>query len=224
MPSSFTPRLFIALCAVHSLVCHGCAMGESGDEGADPYQGYETFSEYGFKIRVPRSYTMDCTGGLPEMDPAREVTDMDWLCTFGHDGVDGIIYVQSTAVACQIRYTTAVDFETGVALISVDGQISDLENAVYDWGDFHHVDTLAFQTNGKRFEYAHSTYTDYNRTCQPMHCMRVYQPESGALLEDGCTEERSLPVTCSRVMTDGTHESLDRAFEPCAEGDEPRYE
>ena len=57
-----------------------------------------------------------------------------------------------------------------------------------------------------------------------MHCMRVYQPGGSALIEDGCTEQRTLPVTCSQVMTDGTREVLDRAFEPYVEGeDAPRY-
>jgi hypothetical protein len=143
--------------------------------------------------------------------------DTDWLCTFQEGSVEGYIYVQSTPTGTNefcVPIMTVVQ-----AQISIDGQVSALQNAQYDWGGNHNNDFLTFEYDDKSFEYYHSSFGYGWRACHPMDCMLV---DDGQTLDDGCTMERTRPVVCVLIEDDGSHDELVDTFEPCP-GD-PNYE
>lgn len=53
-----------------------------------------------------------------------------------------------------------------------------------------------------------------------MDCLQLLEG-GGLVTEDGCTKERTLPVTCVQVADDGTVPELVDTFAPCP-GD-PNY-
>ncbi len=143
--------------------------------------------------------------------------DLDWLCTFEDDGVQGYIYVQTTPV--DINLFCVPSMSVVQAEISIDGQVEPLQNASYDYGGNHANDFLNFDYGGKSYEYNHSSLGYGGRSCQPMDCTRV---DDGQAVEDGCTMDRTLPVVCVAIEPDGTHADLVDTFAPCP-GD-PNYE
>jgi hypothetical protein len=171
-----------------------------------------------FTIRVPQEHTLTCEGwgGTEEMD----VMDTDHVCTFEWQGTSAEIYVQATPVGCNTQGFPYPVFEVQGAFMKKDGVVTTLSGTTYDFGGNHNNDALKLLTLGKKFKYFHSSFGWGFRKCQPMDCLQVFEP-GGALVEDGCTMERTLPVVCVKVGEDGTVPPLVDAFEPC-DGD-PNY-
>ncbi len=170
--------------------------------------------ELGFDIRDPQQREIMCSDypdGYP--NEAQNFADTDWLCTFAYDGVEGYLYVQSTPVDCDWSMVATPSFVTGTAEFSRDGVTSALDNAAYDHGGNHNIDTLSFDYAGKSYVYAHSSMGVGFRPCQPIDCMRVY--DGTTLIDDGCTAERTLPIVCVQIGEGGSHETLEDRFEPC---------
>lgn len=161
-------------------------------------------------IGLPRVHSLTCVGDL--LGAPREVPDADWLCTFSHDQASGYLYVQATPVACAYRYTISTTFVTR-GWLSIDGAVSELDHVDYDWGDFHHIDTLTFIWNELEFTYGHSSLLD-SRICAPMDCL-VIRASDGEMQEDGCTQARTHPIVCVPILEDGTHDELVDTFEGC---------
>jgi len=197
----------------------GAAQGIGGDPGSGGSTGgaagAPVTGEYGFNYRVPQTYSLYCSGYDPPLPQV--VPDTDWICTFDHAGTTAVLYVQATPVSCMFRYSIDTEFATE-AWISIDGQVTSLPGAQYDWGNFHHIDYLTFEWEGRLYEYGHSSLAD-NRICHPMDCMTVFETASSALLEDGCTSERTLPVACVQIALDGTHQDLTDYFTSCEDKD-----
>ncbi len=187
-----------------------------GGGGADAASTDGGHAELGFEIRVPETRSVTCSyypEGFPE-DP-QEFADADWLCTFDHGGTQGYLYVQATPIDCEWAFMAYPSFDTGLAQLSIDGNVNDLENALYDWGGNHHNDTISFDYAGSQYVYDHSSYGFGWHACQPVDCIRVY--DGAELVEDGCTEERTLPIVCVPILEDGTHDTLEDRFDPCPE-------
>lgn len=181
------------------------------DEDAGPPEAFE--------IRIPGSHQVECPsfgGGTELVDQA----DADHLCTFAHGDTFGQVYVQASASGCEGAGFPSPVFEVVGAWISIDGKISALNSAAYDWGGNHHNDFLDFSWDGKSYRYYHSSFGWGWRACQPMDCMQVLGA-GDTIVEDGCTKDRTLPVTCVLIGSDGSVPPLTDTFEPCA-GD-PNY-
>lgn len=125
--------------------------GYGGEAGGGESTGGESTGgepgEYGFDYRIPRSHEFECTG-----EPV-EAPDMDWLCTFSQGRRPAYVYVQATPVGVTCVLAAFGEYEVGLAQISIDGVVSSLADATYDWGGGHHNDSLSFTYEGKTYEY-----------------------------------------------------------------------
>ena len=110
-------------------------------------------------------------------------------------------------------------YESAGAWLSVDNLVSPIA-ASYDYGGRHHNDEITAEIEGASWRFAHSSYGFGFRVCQPMDCLQRLDA-GGAVVEDGCTVERTLPIACVPVDADGTHGALSDTFAPCP-GD-PNY-
>lgn len=185
---------------------------EAGDGGA---VGEATPDEFGFSIRIPEEHEVECDY-VPEGFPKTIVqAEVDHLCSFDYDGASGHIYVQATPVDCIVLQEPMVAFEVAGAWISFDGLVSPLEDAAYDSGGNHQNDSIEFTYGGKMFTYFHSSFGSGWGKCQPMDCMIVSAPRTEEVFENGCIPERTLPVVCVQVDSDGAYPPLVDTFEPC---------
>ena len=185
----------------------GTAGSGGGSAGA---AGHGGTGDFGFDIRIPeQGHSFWCVSD--DFPAGREVefNDTDWLCTFEDDGLSGDIYVQATPT--DLDWLCGPVMTTVVAQIAIGGQVSDLQNAQYDWGP-HHNDSITFDYGGKSYEYYHSSFGSGWRACQPMDCMLV---DDGETIDDGCTSERTRPVVCVQIQPDGSHDELADTFERC---------
>jgi hypothetical protein len=193
------------------------ASGEGGSAGGAAGSSGGT-TAYGFDIRIPQWRLVQCdTPGLNMEEP-----DRDFLCTFDYDGVSGYIYSQSRLVSC-VGPMGPFSFELEAAYLSIDGEVSVLQNAIYNAGGNHGNDSLEFDYQGQHLKYYHSSFGFGGRCCQNMDCIQVFAASGDETpTEDGCTVDRTLPVVCSEIQEDGSFEELQDNFLPCP-GD-PNYE
>lgn len=125
------------------------------------------------------------------------------------------MYVQATPVDVTCAIASTGVYEVTLAQISIDGVVSPLEDAAYDWGGGHHNDSLSFTYAGKTYKYYHSSIGFGFRSCQPMDCMNVYAPETTVPEIEGCGADRSLPEVCVPIDEQGAHEPLVDEFMKC---------
>jgi len=164
-----------------------------GDSGAS-----EIANDFGFSMRKPRERSVPCSAG------DFKLTDVDWICTFNDGAVSGHVYIPSSPTGCASSgMGNNPTFTTGPAEIEVGGKRQALAVASYDWGGNHHNDLLEFAYGGKYYQYYHSSFGWGWRQCQPVDCMMIYQSKGGALVKDGCTSGRTLPIVC-RLVEEGT--------------------
>jgi len=192
------------------------------DTGASDVSEDTVDNDLGFTIRYPATHHIDCEDPDPDF-PAEDLDepDADWLCTFDYDGASGHVYVQATPTGCFVTLSSTPVYDDCAGWIALDGTVSPVTDADYDWGGNHHNDTITFTWDGKRFTYDHSSFGWGFRQCQEMDCL-VVRDSGGDLIEDGCTKDRTLPAVCRLIGTDGTWGSFEDTFEPC-DGD-PNYE
>lgn len=180
-------------------------MGGGGAGGSEPHGGGGDsggVEEHGFAVRRPGE------------------KDLDWLCTFNGTRAPAYLYVrlhqtgtQKTGIAETPLYTPEL------AQLSIDGEVSSLENVQYDYGGGHHNDSLSFDYGGERHSYYHSSFGFGFRACRPMDCRNVYELGATSPKEEGCSADRALPEVCVSVDPDGTHAPLTDSFMKC-KGDE----
>ena len=231
-----TPRTLSFLLALPALALALLACGDSGGGTADTTQSDTTTTDtavtdtsedtvpndLGFTIRYPQSHTIPCPALAPEFPIEDLVTpDADWLCTFDYGAASGYVYIRATPTSCVVSFSGTPVYEDCAGWIALDGVVSPVTAAGYDWGGNHHNDSLTFTWDGERFDLDHSSFGWGWRACQNPDCV-VVRDGAGAILEDGCTKERTLPAVCQRIGTDGTWGSFEDTFEPCA-GD-PNYQ
>lgn len=197
----------------------GTTDGGGGDAGSDAAQ--DAGLPEGFEIRIPGSNEITCPGvggGTETFDQP----DADHVCTFAHGGSFGQLYVQASASGCAPGgFGGTPIYDVVGAWMAMDGKVVSLAEPGYDWGGNHHNDFITFSWGGTKYKVYHSSFGWGWRACQPPDCMQVLS-SGGAVVEDGCTKDRTLPVVCVLVEADGTVPPLVDTFEPC-EGD-PNYQ
>jgi hypothetical protein len=102
-----------------------------------------------------------------------------------------------------------------LAQISIDGTVTSLANAQYDWGGNHHNDALTFDYQGKTYRFYHSSFGYGWRQCQNMDCINIYTLGATTLETEGCASTRTLPEVCVPIKADGTHDPLVDTFKKC---------
>jgi hypothetical protein len=145
-----------------------------------------------------------------------DAQDADWLCTFKIDGETNYVYEQSNATGAICVMSGAVPvYTTVLAQISIDGTVSNLDNARYDSGGNHHNDSLKFDYEGQTYKYYHSSYQVNGHPCQAMDCINVYAQGTTTLVTQGCSSARTLSEVCVRINSNGTHAPLVDTFRKC---------
>jgi hypothetical protein len=171
------------------------AGGGSGGNDAPDEPGTE---ELGFTIRKPGP------------------KNLDWLCTFNGASPAGHVYARLRQTGTKQAGIAEVPvYEVERAQLSLEGEVSELANAEYDYGGGHHNDSLSFDYDGKTHRYYHSSFGFGFRACQLMDCRNVYELGSTTLEEEGCASSRSLPEVCVTIEEDGTHAPLEDKFMKC---------
>lgn len=166
--------------------------GQGGDDDETGPQ------EYGFRLRKPGE------------------KHLDWLCTFNSDADSGYVYVRLLQTGMKSTGIASVPvYEAELAQISLNGAVTPLGNASYDYGGGHHNDALSLDHGGKTHTYYHSSFGFGFRSCQAMDCRNVYALGTTTLETEGCTSARSLPEVCVSVESDGTHAALVDEFMKC---------
>jgi hypothetical protein len=165
--------------------------------------------EYGFTYRIPGSQQLTCD------DRPVELPDADWLCTFSQGSRPAYVYVQATAVDVLCAIASSGIYEVTLAQMSIDGVVTSLSGAAYDWGGGHHNDSLSFDHAEKTYRYYHSSIGFGFRQCQPMDCVDVYELGATTPEIEGCGPDRALPEVCVPIDEQGTHEPLVDEFMKC---------
>jgi hypothetical protein len=182
--------------------------GGSGGRQSSGGQGGNT-GDYGFSYRDPGSHEFSCNG------TAVDLPDADWLCTFHLEDRVAYVYAQATAIGVTCLIGSFGNYEVELAQVSIDGVVSTLANAKYDWGGGHHNDSLSFDYEGKTYKYYHSSIGFGFRSCQPMDCLNVYEPGATAPEIEGCSKARTLPEICVPIQAGGMHDPLVDTFQRC---------
>jgi len=168
-------------------------VGGSSDSGGESGTG-----EFGFEIRKPGE------------------KNLDFLCTFKDGSDSGHVYARLLQTGTQhVGIAETPVYSVELAQISINGAVSALQGAKYDYGGGHHNDSLSFDHSGKTERYYHSSFGFGFRSCQPMDCRNVYALGTTTLDKEGCAKDRSLPEVCVSIKPDGTHDPLDDAFMKC---------
>jgi hypothetical protein len=187
----------------------GTGGSQTGGRGGAGGAGGGSPGEYGFTYRIPGSHEFSC-----QNQPVA-VPDADWLCTFGQGETPAYVYVQATPVDVTCALAPTGIYEVTLAQISIDGVVTSLSGAAYDWGGGHHNDSLSFDYGEKTYKYYHSSIGFGFRSCQPMDCVNVYEPGTSTPEVEGCAADRSLPEVCVPIDEQGTHEELIDEFMKC---------
>jgi len=177
----------------------GMTSGGTTSGGADAQGGDGGTEEYGFTLRKPGA------------------KNLDWLCTFQGDAESGYVYVRLLQTGTEMKGLAETPvYSAELAQLSVNGAVSTLQNAQYDYGGGHHNDALSFDYGGDMHSYYHSSFGFGFRSCQPMDCRNIYALGTTTLQTEGCGATRSLPETCVVIETDGSHAALVDKFQKCA--------
>lgn len=174
-------------------------------------------------LRKLSTKTITCSTGSPPpgFPNSGEFKDTDHVCTFAHAATTGWLYVQATASDCNVTMgATASKFDVKAWFSAAGKGKEALAKADYDWGGNHHNDAILFDLGGKHYKAWHSSIGFGWRACQPPDCLQVLD-DTGAIVEDGCTKNRTLPIACQVVADEGTITELKDTFVPC-KGD-PNY-
>ncbi|NLN62306.1 MAG: hypothetical protein GX146_05450 [Myxococcales bacterium] len=171
-------------------------------------------NEWDLPITAPESNTVHCDGSEYFGSGPEDFPDANWLCSFSYDGVNGVVFSRNVATDCLVIMAPMPIYENRGTWLAIDGQVTPLDNASYDIGGNHRNDALAFAYGDKHFRFYHSSFGFGWRACHPMDCLQV-EDDQGALIEDGCTCERTLPVVCVEVTPEGTWDALDDTFALC---------
>jgi len=156
-----------------------------------------TAPDFGFDIRVPQQ------GELPQID---------YVCTFPAAWPRTWLYVQNDGVSCGMM--VGCQYANVGAWVSVDGVVQALAGVVYNYGGNHHNDSVQVPWQGQVLNYYHSSFGWGWRKCQPMDCVQVMNL-SQIVLDDGCTPDRTIPVTCVEVDPTGAVPAFPVTFEKC---------
>ena len=142
---------------------------------------------------------------LCEADPwgPSEFSDVDHVCTFAHDGVEGYLYIQATPISCESSGMSYTPVFTTRAWLSVEGVVAELSDPLYDHGGNHNNDLAELQIGGTNYRLWHSSFGWGWRRCQEMDCLIVLGPSGATCWRTAAirsARSRS-PVTSSAQIT-----------------------
>jgi hypothetical protein len=174
-----------------------------GADTAGTSAGGDSSDPHGFTIQAPVSHTVTC--GL---HGTVTYYDASYICTLDHGGVHGFVYFLATFIGCDSSWGNPPMYSTSIAEISIDGEVEALESATYSSGGNHHVDSFSFVHGSDQYIYSHSSIDAAYHPCHNMDCLQVSAGGSSTVTDDGCTADRTIPVVCSTIESDGTYDDL----------------
>ena len=174
-----------------------------------------------FDIRVPDQKFLPCRDSIVSINLREDWIDTvgqsDIICSFKYDGDSGFVYVQNNPVSCRLT-VGLISYEVHKAEFFVNGSMKEISNVRYHGGGNHGIFGLQFTYKGKVFKYDYSTMGMGGRPCQNMDCMMVLESDGKTVVQNGCDEDRSLPIVCRHAKVDGTFDSFEDSFHVCKSG------
>ena len=174
-----------------------------------------------FNIRVPDQKFLPCRDSIVSANYREDwidtVAQSDLICSFKYDGDSGYVYVQNNPVSCRLT-VGLISYEVHKAEFFVNGSKKVISDVSYHGGGNHRIFGLQFTYKGKVFKYDYSTMGMGGRPCQNMDCMKVLESDGKTVAQNGCGEDRSLPIVCRHAKADGTFDSFEDSFHVCQSG------
>ena len=174
-----------------------------------------------FDIRVPDQKFLPCRDSIVSINLREDWIDTvgqsDIICSFKYDGDSGFVYVQNNPVSCRLT-VGLISYEVHKAEFFVNGSMKEISNVRYHGGGNHGIFGLQFTYKGKVFKYDYSTMGMGGRPCQNMDCMMVLESDGKTVVQNGCDEDRSLPIVCRHAKVNGTFDSFEDSFHVCKSG------
>ncbi len=174
-----------------------------------------------FNIRVPDQKFLPCHDSIVSTNYREDwidtVAQSDLICSFKYDGDSGFVYVQNNPVSCRLT-VGLISYEVHKAEFFVNGSMREILDAKYHGGGNHRIFGLQFTYKGKVFKYDYSTMGMGGRPCQNMDCMKVFESDGKTVVQNGCGEDRSLPIVCRHAKENGTFDSFEDSFHVCKSG------
>ena len=174
-----------------------------------------------FDIRVPDQKFLPCRDSIVSTNYREDWIDTvgqsDLICSFKYDGDSGYVYVQNNPVSCRLT-VGLISYEVHKAEFYVNGSKKEISDVKYHGGGNHRIFGLQFTYKGKVFKYDYSTMGMGGRPCQNMDCMKVLESDGKTVVQNGCGEDRSLPIVCRHAKENGTFDSFEDSFHVCQSG------
>ena len=174
-----------------------------------------------FNIRVPDQKFLPCHDSIVSTNYREDWIDTvgqsDLICSFKYDGDSGFVYVQNNPVSCRLT-VGLISYEVHKAEFFVNGSMKEISDVKYHGGGNHRIFGLQFMYKGKVFKYDYSTMGMGGRPCQNMDCMMVLESDGKTVVQNGCDEDRSLPIVCRHAKVDGTFDGFEDSFHVCQSG------
>ena len=167
-----------------------------------------------FETRIPNQKAIHCKIEESYTSFEKDVAERDLICSFKYNDEEGFVYVQSNPTKC-IGSNLNPHYEVHKAEFYVNGSMKEISNVRYYGGGDHGIYGIDFTYNGKVFKYGYSTMGMGGRPCQNVDCMQVYEADGKTVVEDGCTEERTLPIVCRPADEDGDFGSFEDTYHVC---------
>jgi transglutaminase/protease-like cytokinesis protein 3 len=167
-----------------------------------------------FDIRVPNQKAIHCEDKGAYTSFEKDVEESDLICSFKYKDEEGFVYVQNNPIKC-VGSDLYPIYEVHKAEFYVNGSMQEISNVSFHGGGNHGIYGIEFTYNGKVFKYDYSTMGMGGRPCQDVDCMTVYESDGKTLIQDGCTEERTLPIVCRPAREDGTFASFVDTYHVC---------
>ena len=188
-------------------------MSSSSEAASDPTKIFD--------IRVPDQKFLPCRDSIVSINLREDWIDTvgqsDIICSFKYDGDSGFVYVQNNPVSCRLT-VGLISYEVHKAEFFVNGSMKEISNVRYHGGGNHGIFGLQFTYKGKVFKYDYSTMGMGGRPCQNMDCMMVLESDGKTVVQNGCDEDRSLPIVCRHAKVNGTFDSFEDSFHVCKSG------
>ena len=125
--------------------------------------------------------------------------------------------MQNNPVSCRLT-VGLISYEVHKAEFFVNGSRKEISDVKYHGGGNHRIFGLQFTYKGKVFKYDYSTMGMGGRPCQNMDCMKVLESDGKTVVQNGCGEDRSLPIVCRHAKVNGTFDSFEDSFHVCKSG------
>ena len=167
-----------------------------------------------FNTRVPNQKAIHCKVEEAYTSFEKDVAESDLICSFKYNGEEGFVYVQSNPTKC-VGSNLNPHYEVHKAEFYVNGSMKEISDVRYYGGGGHGIYGIEFTYNGKVFKYDYSTMGMGGRPCQDVDCMQVYETDEKTVVEDGCTEERTLPIVCRPADENGNFGSFEDTYHVC---------